>query len=93
MTSLETGMAFMLGLTVLAGLSAFFVKGDPMRMTRVLLAIGSALVFQLHVLIEGPRPAHWPLYAAGFVVLVAVAGQWWFSQRTGGAEPPEPPAR
>lgn len=91
MTALELGMAFMLGGAVLLGLSAPLLPNDPMRTTRVLLAVGSALLFQLHVLIEGPRPGHWPLYAAGLVVLIAVGLHWLRSQRGGGSEPPRPP--
>ena len=82
MTSLEMGMGFMLGLTMLSAVSALVLPNDPLRMTRVLLAVGSALVFQLHVLFEGPRAEHWPLYALGFVVLIAVAAHWFTSQRT-----------
>jgi len=74
MTSLEMAMAFLLGLTLLTGVSAVAMKGDPLRLTRVLLAVASALVFQLHVVLEGTRPEHGWLYAAGLVVLVVVAG-------------------
>ena len=81
MTSLEMGMAFMLGLTLLTAVSALVLPNDPLRMTRVLLAVGSALVFQLHVLFEGPQVEHWPLYGLGFVVLIAVAAHWFASQR------------
>ena len=91
MTSLEMGMALMLGLTVLAGLSAVFVPDDPLRLTRVLLAVGSAVLFQLHVLLESPRASHWPLYGAGFVVLVLVAGHWFATQRSRDERPPDPP--
>ena len=85
MTSLELGMAFLVGLTVLTAVSAIALPGDPMRLTRVLLAVGSAIVFQVHVITEGARPEHWPLYLAGLLVLVAVAGHWFFSQpSTGG---------
>jgi hypothetical protein len=91
MTSLEMGMTFMLVCTVLTGVSAWVLPNDPMRMTRVLLAVGSALVFQLHVLLEGPRAEHWPLYTAGLVVLIAVAVHWFMAARPPGAGPPEPP--
>ena len=92
MTSLELGMAFMLVVTVLTGISALVLPNDPMRMTRVLLAVGSALVFQLHVLLEGPRAEHWPLYVAGLVVLIAVAAHWFMAPRTPGTGPPGPPS-
>lgn len=81
MTSLELGMAFLIALTILSAASAFVMPGDPLRLTRVLLAVGSAIVFQVHVLAEGARPEHWPLYALGAIVLVGVAGQWFTSQR------------
>jgi len=81
MTYLEIGMAFLIGLTVLTGLVGFVVPGDPMRLTRVLLAVGSAILFQVHAIGEGVRTAHWPLYVAGLVVLLGVAGQWFWSQR------------
>lgn len=87
MTSLEIGMAFLLGLTALTGVSAFALPGDPLRLTRVLLAIGSAVIFQVHVLTEGARPAHWPLYAAGFATIVLVAGHWFWSQQSGRVKP------
>jgi len=85
MTSLEIGMAFLLGLTALSSVSAFALPGDPLRLTRVLLAIGSAVIFQVHVLTEGARPEHWPLYAAGFAMLVMVAGHWFWGQRGAGS--------
>lgn len=88
MTSLEIGMAFLIALTILAALSAFVLPGDPLRMTRVLLAVGSAILFQVHVLAEGVRSGHWPLYAAGLVVLVGVAAHWFIGSR-GGAEEPD----
>jgi len=87
MTSLEMAMAFMLGLTVLTAVSAVAIPNDPMRLTRVLLAVGSAVVFQLHVLFEGPRSGHWPLYAAGFVVLILVAAHWFMSPKAASVEP------
>lgn len=91
MTSLELGMAFLVGLTLLTGVSAFALQGDPMRLTRVLLAVGSAIVFQVHVITEGVRPEHWPLYVIGLLVLVVVAGHWFWSQRVatgaGGDDP------
>ncbi len=89
MTPLEMAMAFLLALTALSGVSAFAMKGDPLRLTRVLLAVASALVFQLHVVMEGTRPEHWPLYAAGFVVLVVVAGHWFIGQRAASGAPPD----
>jgi hypothetical protein len=85
MTSLELGMAFLLGLTVLTAVSALALPGDPMRLTRVLLAVGSAILFQVHVIAEGIRPEHWPLYVAGLLVLVIVAGHWFFSQPSSAA--------
>ncbi len=90
MSPLEIAMAFLLGLTVLSGVAALVLPGDPLRMTRVLLAIASALVFQAHVLLEGAQPSHWPLYAAGFVVLVAVGGHWFFTQTRGAHGPSDP---
>jgi len=90
MTPLELGMAFMLAGTVLLGLSAWLLPGDPMRLTRVLLAVGSALLFQVHVLVEGARADHWPLYAAGLLVLLAVGLDWLRSQRGSGPKPPGP---
>jgi hypothetical protein len=85
MTPLEIAMAFLIGLTVLTSLSWVALPGDPLRLTRVVLAVASGLVFQLHVLIEGTRPEHWPLYGAGLLVLVAVAALWFFGSQ--GAPP------
>ncbi len=93
MTPLEMAMAFLLGLTVLTGISIIALPGDPLRLTRVLLAVASALVFQLHVVTEGTRPEHWPLYAAGLAVLVLVAGHWFVSQRREGADPTDDASR
>ena len=89
MTPLEMAMAFLLGLTVLTAVSIVALPGDPLRLTRVLLAVASALVFQLHVVMEGTRPEHWPLYAVGLLVLVLVAGHWFWGQRGAGTTTPE----
>jgi len=53
-------MVFLLGLALLTGISVVARSGDPLGLTRVLLGVASALVFQLHVVMEGTRPEHWP---------------------------------
>lgn len=82
MTALELAMAIMVGLALASCLLPILLRGeDPIRGARVALAVLAALLFQAHILIDGPDPAHWPLYAAGFVTLLAAAGLWFRASR------------